>query len=263
MTASPMTAARMTAALSQGLTLAWRSLVPLRNNPGQLLGLLFQPVFMIVIFVYLFGGAAGGDRAGAVAYMLPGVLVQVALMATITTGMNLATDIGNGVFDRFRTLPIARSAPLVGRILADLLTMLVTIAMSLAVGYAVGFRVTAGPLPALAGIGLVLLMTMALSWGSAWIGLVAKSVTSMQGAATAVLLPLTFGSSAFVPATDMPGWLTWWMGVNPVSHLAGALRGLMGGGLAAADVWITLGWSAGLLALFFPLALRAYNRRVR
>jgi ABC transporter DrrB family efflux protein len=253
----------MSTALSQGLTLAWRSLIPLKNNPGQLAGLLLQPVFMIIVFVYLFGGAAGGDRAGAVAYMLPGVLVQVSLMATISTGMNLATDIGNGVFDRFRTLPIARSAPLAGRVTADLLTLLLTIAMSLVVGYAAGFRITTGPLSTLAGIGLVLLLAMALSWGSAWLGLVAKSVTSMQGIATAVLLPLTFGSSAFVPATDMPGWLTWWMGVNPVSHLAGALRGLMGGGLRPADVWITLGWTAALLALFFPLALRAYNRRVR
>ncbi|NUP03995.1 MAG: ABC transporter permease [Nonomuraea sp.] len=253
----------MTTALSQGLTLAWRSLIPLKNSPGQLAGLLFQPVFMIVVFVYLFGGAAGGDRAGAVAYMLPGVLVQVALMATITTGMNLATDIGNGVFDRFRTMPIARSAPLAGRIMADLLTLVITIAMSMAVGYVVGFRVRTDPLSALAGIGLVLLMAMALSWGSAWIGLVAKSVTSMQGLATAVLLPLTFGSSAFVPATDMPGWLSWWMGVNPVSHLAGALRGLMAGGLEAADVWITLCWAAALLALFAPMALRSYTRKVR
>ncbi|MEQ4723377.1 ABC transporter permease [Nonomuraea sp. B19D2] len=253
----------MTTAISQGLTLAWRSLIPLKNSPGQLLGMLFQPVFMIVIFVYLFGGAAGGDRAGAVAYMLPGVLVQVALMSTITTGMNLATDIGNGVFDRFRTMPIARSAPLAGRIMADLLALLITIAMSMLVGYAVGFRVTTDPLSALAGLGLVLLLAMALSWGSAWIGLVAKSVTSMQVISTAVLLPLTFGSSAFVPATDMPGWLTWWMSVNPVSHLAGALRGLLTGGLHMSDVWITFGWTAALLALFLPLALHAYNRRVR
>lgn len=252
----------MTTALSQSLTLAWRSLIPLRNSPGQFAGMLLQPVFMIVIFVYLFGGS-GGDRSGAVAYMLPGVLVQVALMSTITTGMNLATDIGNGVFDRFRTMPIARSAPLAGRVMADLLTLVITVAMSLLVGYAVGFRVTTSPFAALAGVGLVLLLSMALSWGSAWLGLVAKSVTSMQGMATAVLLPLTFGSSAFVPATDMPGWLTWWMGVNPVSHLAGSLRGLLGGGLRVSDVWITLGWTAALFALFAPLALRAYNRRVR
>lgn len=250
------------AALSQGLVLAWRSLIPLRNSPGQLVGLLVQPVFMIVVFVYLFGGATG-DRADVVAYMVPGVLVQVSLIATIGTGMNLATDIGNGVFDRFRTLPISRSAPLTGRILADLAALLITIVMSLAVGYAVGFRVTTGPLGVLAAIGLVLLMALALSWGSAWLGLVAKTVSSMQGMATAVLLPLTFGSSAFVPATGMPGWLVWWMGVNPVSHLASALRGLMGGALRVADVWITLGWTAALMALFVPLAVRAYARRVR
>ncbi|WP_157250146.1 ABC transporter permease [Nonomuraea typhae] len=249
--------------ISQSLTLTWRSLIPLKNSPGQLLAMLLQPVFMIVVFVYLFGGAAGGDRSQAVLYMLPGVLVQVALMATIATGMNLATDIGNGVFDRFRTMPIARLAPLAGRILADLVTMLITVTISVLIGYVVGFRVQTSPLEALAGLGLVLLFTMALSWGSAWIGLAAKSVTSMQGMATAVLLPLTFGSSAFIPATDLPGWLTAWMSINPVSHLAAALRGFMVGGLRAADVWITFGWTAALLALFVPLALRAYNRRVR
>ncbi|MFI6601941.1 ABC transporter permease [Nonomuraea sp. NPDC050536] len=248
--------------ITQSLTLAWRSLVPLKNSPGQLISLLLQPVFMIVVFVYLFGGS-GGDRAGAVMYMLPGVLTQVALISTIGTGMNLATDIGNGVFDRFRTMPIARLAPLAGRIMADLLTLLITIAMSLIIGYVVGFRIQTDPLQALAGIGLLVLFAMALSWGSAWIGLKAKSVTSMQGMATAVILPLTFGSSAFIPATQMPGWLSWWMDVNPVSHLAGALRGLMVGGLHAADVWITLGWTAGLVVVFAPLALRAYNRRVK
>lgn len=201
--------------ISQSLTLTWRSLIPLRNSPGQLAGMLLQPVFMIVIFVYLFGGAASGDRGGAVQYMLPGVLVQVALMATIGTGMNLATDIGNGVFDRFRTMPIARLAPLAGRIMADLCTMLVTLTMSMLVGYVVGFRVATSPLEALAGLALVLLFTSALSWGSALMGLVAKSVTAMQGLSTAVLLPLTFGSSAFIPATGMPGWLTWWMGSTP------------------------------------------------
>lgn len=253
----------MTTAVSQGLTLAWRSLVPLKNSPGQLVGMLIQPVFMIVVFVYLFGGAASGNRDEAVLYMLPGVLVQVSLMATIGTGLNLATDIGNGVFDRFRTMPIARSAPLVGRILADLFTMLITITMSVLVGYAVGFRVQTGPLSALAGLGVVLLFTAALSWASAWIGLVAKNVTAMQGMSTAVLLPLTLGSSAFIPSTNMPGWLQWWMGVNPVSHLAGALRGFMVGNLHASDVWISLGGAAVLFAVFVPLALRAYTRRVR
>ncbi|MGV9309246.1 ABC transporter permease [Nonomuraea sp. NPDC004354] len=247
--------------ISQSLTLAWRSLVPLRNSPGQLAGLLMQPIFMIVVFVYLFGGS-GGDRAGAVQYMLPGVLTQVALITTIGTGMNLATDIGNGVFDRFRTMPIARAAPLAGRILADLATLMVTIMMSLLIGYVVGFRIRTGPLEALAAVGLMVLFAFALSWASAYLGLVTKSVTTMQSMASAVLLPLTFGSTAFIPATGLPGWLVWWMNVNPVSHLASALRGLMVGGTQAADVWFTLGWAAAIAAVFVPLALRAYARRV-
>ncbi|GAA0941096.1 ABC transporter permease [Nonomuraea longicatena] len=249
--------------IAQSLTLTWRSLIPLKNSPGQLFALLLQPLFMIVVFVYLFGGAAGGDREQAVLYMLPGVLAQVALLATATTGINLSTDIGNGVFDRFRSMPIARLAPLTGRILADLVTMLVTLAMSMIIGYAVGFRVQTSPPAALAGLGLVLLFTMALSWASAWLGLIAKSVSSMQVLSMGVLMPLTFGSSAFVPAVDLPGWLTFWMEINPVSHLAAAIRGCMVGGLEASSVWITLAWTAGLLAVFVPLALRAYDRRVR
>ncbi|GAB3889128.1 hypothetical protein GCM10027612_30930 [Microbispora bryophytorum subsp. camponoti] len=143
MTAVPSTTGHR-GALAQGMTLAWRSLVPLRNEPGRLIQFLLQPVFMVVVFVLMFG-AMSGDTEQAARFLLPGVLVQVALISTNATGMNLAEDIVNGVFDRFRSMPIARSAPLVGRVTADALTTAVTIAVALLAGIAAGFRITASP----------------------------------------------------------------------------------------------------------------------
>ncbi|TQR99877.1 ABC transporter permease [Microbispora bryophytorum] len=261
MTAVPSTTGHR-GALAQGMTLAWRSLVPLRNEPGRLVQFLLQPVFMVVVFVLMFG-AMSGDTEHAARFLLPGVLVQVALISTNATGMNLAEDIVNGVFDRFRSMPIARSAPLVGRVTADALTTAVTIAVALLAGIAAGFRITASPLGTLAGLALLLLFTLALSWVSAWLGLKAKSVASMQGVATAVLLPLTFGSSAFIPPANLPGVLRWWSSVNPVSHLADAVRALLTGAPVGPHVWVTLAWAAAVTACFVPLAVRAYTRRIR
>jgi ABC transporter DrrB family efflux protein len=251
----------------QGFTLAWRSLVPLRNNPGQLIGYLLQPVVMVAVFVYLFGGAsAGGDRHAAVLYALPGVLAQSALMATVATGVNLNTDLHNGVFDRFRSLPIARAAPLLGRVLADLCLLCLSVCMALLVGLAVGFRIGTGPVQVVVAIGLILAIAVALSWGSALLGLVSKTPASMQVTATGVIMPLSLGSTAFVPLREMPGWLQSWMRVNPASHLADAVRGLLVGrpydAHLGTDIALTLGWVAAMLAVFVPLAVRAYRRRI-
>src|SRR5439155_12561723 len=140
-----------------------------------------------------------------------------------------------GVFDRFRSLPIARSAPLAGRILADLVGLSASVTAALLVGLVVGFRILAGPLELLIAVGLVLVCATGLSWVSAFIGMISKSVTAMQMMAMAVMLPLTMGSSAFISADNMPGWVRAWMTVNPVSHLANATRGLMEGAPFAAD----------------------------
>ncbi|GIH14810.1 ABC transporter permease [Rugosimonospora africana] len=251
----------------QGFTLAWRSLVPLKNSPGQLIGYVLQPVLMVAVFVYLFGGAAaGGDRHTAVLYALPGVLAQSALMATIATGVNLNTDLHNGVFDRFRSLPIARAAPLLGRVLADLCLLGVSVGMALLVGLVVGFRIGTGPVQVVVAVGLILAIAVALSWGSALLGLVSKTPAAMQVTATAVIMPLTLGSSAFLPIGSVPGWLQAWMRVNPASHLADAVRGLLVGhpydSHLGVDILVTLGWVAVMLAVFVPLAVRAYRRRI-
>ena len=255
------------AGLRHGLTLAWRGLVPLKNAPGQLLGYVFQPLVMIFVFVYIFGGAAnGGDREAAVLYALPGVIVQGALVATTATGLNLFTDLDNGVFDRLRALPIARSAVLVGRVLTDTLGVAIATAASLLLGYAFGFRIATDPFRALAGIAIVIGFAVAVSVASAYLGLVAKSVTGIQLLGFAVFIPLSMGSNAYMSPGDAPGWLRAWIEVNPVSHLVSVLRALLLGGghatgLGTELLW-TAGWAAALAAVFAPLALRAYRRRI-
>lgn len=253
--------------MRQALTLAWRGLVPLKNAPGQLLGYVLQPLVMIFVFVYIFGGAAnGGERASVVLYAIPGVVVQGALVATTATGLNLFTDLDNGVFDRLRALPIARSAVLTGRILTDAVGVAIAAVASLLIGYAFGFRVATGPFQAIAGLLVVTGFAMAVSVASAYLGLVAKSVTGIQLLGFAVFIPISMGSNAYMSPEAAPGWLRAWIEVNPVSHLVSGLRAMMLGGAYTARLgtellWIA-GWAAGLIVVFAPLALRAYRRRI-
>lgn len=254
-------------ALRQGLTLAWRGLVPLRNSPGQLLGFVVQPLIMIVVFVYVFGGAAAaGDRTGVLMYAVPGVLVQSALIGTTATGLNLHTDLGNGVFDRIRSLPIARSAPLTGRIIADAIGMAVSALAALLIGWAVGFRIQTGVPETLAGLALVVAFAMAVACMSAYVGLIATNPAGIQAMAFGLFLPLSMGSNAYMVPEHVPGWLQGWIAVNPVSHLVSSLRGLLLGGtyadgLATELAWTGL-WALVFVAVFAPLAVRAYKRKI-
>lgn len=254
-------------ALRQGLTLAWRGLVPLKNSPGQILGFVLQPLVMIVIFVYVFGGAAAaGDRAGVVMSAVPGVLVQAALIGTTATGLNLHTDLDNGVFDRIRSLPIARSAPLTGRIVADAVGMTISVLTALIVGWTVGFRIQTDVPRTIAAIALTVAFAMAVSCMSAYVGLIAKNAASIQFMAFGLFLPLTMGSNAYIVPEYVPGWLQGWIAVNPVSHLVSSLRGLLLGGghadgLGTDLAWTGL-WALAFVAVFAPLAVRAYKRKI-
>lgn len=253
--------------LTQGLTLTWRGLVPMRNSPGQIIGLLMQPLIMILVFVYLFGGANNdGDRAGVVLYALPGVLAQVTLMGTGRTGMMLHTDLTNGVFDRVRGLPVSRAAPLLGRVLADTVALAISAVAALAMGYAVGFRVATGPAQALLALLVLIGFAMCVGCVSAWVGLIARNPAGIQVMVTAVMLPLTMGSNAYMNPEFAPGWMRGWLEINPVSHLVSVTRGLLlGGGYAAGlggHLLVTAIWGAAVAAVAAPLAVTAYKRRV-
>ncbi len=251
------------AGLQQSLTLTWRAVVKIKHVPEQLMDVTLQPVIFILLFVFVLGGGLFGDWHQALQYMLPGILVQTVVFATMGIGVGLNTDLTKGIFDRFRSLPIRRSAPLVGAVLGDTVRYVTSGATVLAFGMVLGFRIHTDPLAAVAAFVLVVVFALALCWVSAWVGIIAKSPQSVQGLAFLVMFPLTFGSNIFANTATMPGWLQSWVGINPITHIADAERGLLLGGAVAWPAAQALLWAAGIAAVFFPLSVRAYRRRSR
>jgi len=247
--------------LRHALTLAWRSLVRIRRNPEQLLDVTLQPIVFVTLFVFLFGGAIKGEsRHTYLQYVLPGIMVMTVVFASMGTGIGLNTDVTKGIFDRFRSLPIARSAPLAGTIMGDFIRYLVSVTMVFAYGSLLGFRITTNPMSALAAVGLMFLFGSAVGWIWVLLGLYVKSPQSLQGFGFIVMFPLAFGSNVFIPTATLPGWLQAWVKVNPVTALASASRGLMLGGPAATAAWHSIAWSIAITVVFAPLAVRRYRR---
>ncbi|GAA1340751.1 ABC transporter permease [Saccharothrix algeriensis] len=260
-TAPARGADRPFALVRHSLVLAGRSLVKTARTPEQLLDVTLQPAIFVVVFVYLLGGAVAGSTHGYLQLLLPAIMVQSTVFAGVATGVNLNADIGKGVFDRFRSLPIGRSAPLVGSVLGDLVRYVAAVVSLLLFGALMGFRVTTGLLPALAACLLAILFAFSLSWAFVLVGMLARTPGSVQGIGFLALFPLTFGTSMIAPAETLPGWLRSWVEVNPVTHVMTAARGLMvGGPVAGSALWALL-WSAVFVAVFAPLAVRAYRRR--
>jgi oleandomycin transport system permease protein len=248
--------------LRQTFSLAWRTLVQIRHNPLELIDFSIQPVMFLLLFTYVFGGAIGGSPQAYLLFALPGIIVQNSLFTTLNTATGLSTDLKEGFFDRLRSLPIARFSPLLGRMLADLAKQTWAIAMLLAIGFALGFRVGTNPLAVLAAAGLVLISTMAISWALVLVSMLAANPEKVQIFGFVVLFPLTFTSDAFVQTATMPGWLQAWSKANPVSLLADAVRGLMVSGPVARPLIESLLYAAAFTAVFAPLAVRAFRRRV-
>jgi oleandomycin transport system permease protein len=246
--------------LRHALTLAWRSLVRIRRNPEQLLDVTLQPIVFVTLFVFLFGGAIKGEsRHTYLQYVLPGIMVMTVLFASIGTGTGLNTDVTKGIFDRFRSLPISRSAPLTGTIMGDFIRYVVSIAMVLAYGSLLGFRIATNPLATLGAVGLMFVFGFAVGWIWVLLGLYVKSPQSLQGFGFIVMFPLAFGSNVFIQTSTLPGWLQAWVRVNPVTALSGASRGLMLGGPVATPAWHSIAWSIAITAVFAPLAVRRYR----
>jgi oleandomycin transport system permease protein len=256
------TTSRIPRTLRHSLVLARRNLIKTMRTPEQLVDVTLQPVIFLLLFTYVFGGAiGGGSQHDYLQYLLPGLLGQSIAMGSIALGQNLNADIEKGVFDRFRSLPIARSAPLVGAVLADFMRYLLLCVIFMGFGYLIGFRVTTDPLSAFAALSLSIAFALCFCWISVWIGMKVRTSGAVQGIMFLIVLPLSFASSTFVRASTMPGPLQAFVKVNPISHLVGTTRGLMLGGPIESNLIWTLGWMAALLVIFVPLALRGYARR--
>jgi oleandomycin transport system permease protein len=248
--------------VNDSATMLRRNLLHMKRYPVLTLMVIGLPIIFLLLFVYVFGGALGdGSRHDYLQFLVPGLLAQGIAMGSIALGQNLNADIEKGVFDRFRSLPIARSAPLVGAVLADFFRYLILCVIYLGFGYVLGFRVETGMLPAIGAVALSIAFALSFCWISVWVGMVARSSGAVQGIMFLMIFPLAFGSNVYVDPSTMPGWLQGFVHVNPMSQLAGAVRGLTIGGTTASHVAWTLLWMAILLAVFVPLALRAYRRR--
>ncbi|MBF6239964.1 ABC transporter permease [Nocardia otitidiscaviarum] len=246
--------------LSTALAFAWRAVLRIKHVPDQLADVTVFPLMMLFMFTYLFGGALAGSVREYLQSVLPGLLVMTVIMSTQSTAVALNGDIGKGVFDRFRSLPIWQPAPLVGALLADLTRYAMAATVIVSVGVLLGFRPDAGLPGLLAGMGLVLLFAWCLSWVWTSLALLARTPESVMFLAILVTFPMSFVSNIFVDPATLPGWLESFVAVNPVSQLVTAVRGLMHGQSAGTEIgWVFL-TCAVLVAVFGPVTMRLYRR---
>jgi ABC-2 type transport system permease protein len=241
------------------LVFGWRALLKIRHVPEQLTDVIAIPVVFTVMFTYLFGGALADSTGAYLRFILPGTLVMAVLLVTMYAGIGLSTDISRGVSDRFRSLPVWRPAPIVGAVLGDAARYLIAGGLVILLGLAMGFRPAGAP-GVLAGLGLVLVFALSLSWVWTTLGLVMRTPQAVMSTGVVVLFPLTLASNVFVRPATMPGWLQAFVRVNPVTHLVSAERGLLNGTAATEQVlWVLLA-SAALAGIFAPLTARLYGR---
>lgn len=246
---------------SAALTFAWRSLLKIKHVPEQLADVIGIPVIFTLMFTYLFGGALAGSTDAYLQFLLPGTVVMAAVLITVYTGVTLNTDLATGAFDRFRSLPVWRPAPILGGLIGDAGRYLLACGLVVGLGLALGFRPEGGIIGVLAGIALVVLFSFCLSWVWTTLALVLRTPTSVQVVGLVVLFPLTLASNAFVDPHTTPSWVRALIDANPISHLVSAERGLMQGSAPTGQIiWVLLA-SAALLVVFAPTTVHLYRTK--
>ncbi|MER7756581.1 ABC transporter permease [Kitasatospora sp. NPDC097643] len=251
--------ARRPGALSTSVTLGWRALVKIKRSPGQMFNATITPVMFTLIFTYLFGGAISGTAREYLQFLLPGILVQGVLFISTQTAVALTTDLQQGVFDRFRSLPIWRPSPLTGALIGDLVRYAISSVVVVAVGLALGFRPHGGALGVIGGILLAMLFGFCVSWVWTLLGLVLRTPQAVSALGMLLLSLLTFASNIFVMPATMPGWLKAFVDINPIGHVVTATRDLMSDG-GTSELGPALLSCAVLLVVFVPLSVLKYNK---
>jgi len=259
---SPPTTGRVTlgAAFGDISGITRRNLRRILRTPRLLIFSSIQPVMFVLLFRYVFAGAIKVPEGDYVDYLMPGIFVQTALFGGASTAVGLATDLQGGIIDRFRSLPMARSAVLAGRTFADLVRNVFVVLLMIVVGVLVGFRFHGSSGANIGGVALVLLFGYAFSWVFVAVGLYVKDPETAQIAGFLPLFPLVFASSAFVPVSSMPGWLQAFANVQPISVTVDAVRALLSGGDAGHWLWQSVAWAAGILVVFAFLGVRQYRK---
>jgi ABC-2 type transport system permease protein len=248
-------------ALAASRAFAWRALLKLKHVPEQLIDVIGLPVIFTLGFTYLFGGALAGSPGAYLQFLLPGTLVMTVVLVTTFSGVTLNTGITSGVFDRFRSLPIWRPAPIVGALLGDIGRYLLASTLVIALGLGLGYRPEGGTVGVVAAVALVLGFAFGLSWVWTTLGLVLRTPSAVNNLSLLVLFPLTLASNIFVDPGTMPGWLQAFIDVNPITHVVTAARGLMAGTATAGQVGWVLAATAVVTAVFAPLTMQLYRNR--
>jgi ABC-2 type transport system permease protein len=248
--------------LSQTFSMAWRALKKMRRNPEQFFDVTLQPLLFTAMFAYIFGGAISGNVKAYLPLLIPGIVAQTVLTTCMSTGVQLREDMEKGVFDRFKSLPIARIAPLAGPMVADLVRYLIAAGLTFVMGVIIGYRPGGGVLGVLGAIALAIFTGWALAWIFTFIGTIARNARSVQGISMLILFPLTFLSNAFVPIKTLPAALADFVRVNPVSHLVSASRDLANLGVITGEVGWTLLAGLAVIVIFAPLSVYSYKRHL-
>ena len=248
-------------ALKDSGVVIWRQLIQLPRIPEVLIFALIQPVMFVLLFRYVFGGAIQTPGESYVNYLMPGIFAQTVAFGAVASGIGLAEDLRRGIIDRFRSLPMARSAVLVGRTVSDLVRNAAVVAVMMGVGLLVGFRPSGSVIAIIVAFGLLFLTSFAFSWIGVVIALSMKTVEAVQSAGFIWLFPLTFASSAYVPTDSMPSWLQGFAVNQPFTVVVNAVRALFLAQPVGNLVWLSVVWMGGISAVMIPLATRQYRRR--
>ncbi|MFD0888650.1 ABC transporter permease, partial [Streptosporangium algeriense] len=246
----------------QTMMMAWRAVKKMFRNPEQFIDVTMQPILFTAMFAYIFGGAIAGNVDNYLPLMIPGILAQTVLTTCMATGIQLREDMEKGVFDRFKSLPIARIAPLAGPMVADLVRYTIASGLTFGMGVLMGYRPGGGVSGTLGAIALSIVTGWSLAWAFTWVGTIARSAQAVQGISMMIMFPLTFLSNAFVPVDTLPDWLAAFVRVNPVSHLVTAARDLANNGVVSGEVAWTLLACLVCVLIFAPLAVRSYKRHI-
>ncbi len=257
----PLKRSKLWWAFADSRVLILRGLMHIFKSPDQLMAAAFQPIMFTLLFRYVFGGAIETSGMTYANFLFAGILVQTAAFGSTYTAIGVAIDLQRGVIDRFKSLPMLSSTVLIGHTVADLARNTLSGTIMVLVGLAIGFRPQASAVDWLAAIGILLLFTFALSWLSAILGLLAKSVEAVQWMTFVFIFPLTFASSAFVPTDTMPGWLKAFAVNQPVNQVIEAIRALLAGTPIYNHGWMAALWSAGLLVVAVPVAAHIFRTK--
>src|SRR3989338_9034552 len=246
--------------ISDILVMIKRNLTHVMRLPQLIVFSTIQPVMFVLLFTYVFGGAIKTGTVDYINYLLPGILVQTTVFGSMMTGVGLAADMAQGIIDRFRSLPMARSSFLIGRTISDLVRNVFVVALMILVGILIGFRFEGGFFNGLAAVGMMLLFGFAFSWISAAIGMTVKNVETAQSAGFIWVFPLVFASSIFVPVETMSKGVRIFAEHNPVSYTANTVRALTMGTPVGDNIYYALAWIIGIMVIFIPLAVNRYRK---